>query len=162
DSIYSRAIHAVIQDESDNLGCKVVGDEFVLNDNTGIGDLTSKIEKAEPDLIVNTIKGDTNVLLFRAVRRSAISKKAPILSFAVSESEMASLTPEEMEGHYAANSYFHNIESSCNLKFRKIAEKRIPADHLISDQMQTCYVLVHMWALAATAAGTEDRKAVLG
>jgi len=150
----------VIQDEAKKAGCEIVGDEFILNDNSGIGDLASKIEKANPDLIVNTVKGDTNVLLYRDVYRRGISKKAPILSFAVSEAELANLTPEESEGHYAANTYFQSINSSCNRKLIKLAEKLLGAERPVSDQLQTTYVLVHMWAQAAQAAGTEDCKAV--
>jgi urea transport system substrate-binding protein len=161
DAVYSRSIHAVIQDEAKKAGCEVVGDEFILNDNSGIGDLTSKIEKADPkpDLIVNTIKGDTNVLLFRDVYRR-LAKKTPILSFAVSESELAILTPEEREGHYAANTYFQSINSSCNRKLLKLAEKHFGEERPVTDQLQTSYVLVHMWALAAQTAGTVERKAV--
>jgi urea transport system substrate-binding protein len=161
DAIYCRAVHAVIRDEAKNARCQIVGEEFLLNDNTGIGNLTDRIQEADPDLIVSTVKGDTNVtLLFRALGRSGIGKKAAILSFTVSEADLATLTPHELKGHYAANTYAHTIDSGANRQFLKRAEKHGAAPNLISDQMQSSYVLVHLWARAAEAAKSVDRQAV--
>ena len=72
DSIYSRAAHAVIRDEAKELRLDIAGEQFLLEDQPEIADLVRRIAQAKPDLIINTIKGDTNVAFFRALRRAGI------------------------------------------------------------------------------------------
>jgi urea transport system substrate-binding protein len=160
DSIYSRAAHAVVRDEALALGSQIVGEE-VLADDAEIGKLVRQIENAKPDLIINTIKGDANVALFRALRRAAIRPdKTPTLSFALSEEELSSLPPDDIRGHYAAGNYFQSLELPRNQEFLRRVQERFDSERVVSDPMQTAYALVHLWAQAATAAGTEDVAAV--
>lgn len=160
DAIHSRGTHAVIRDDLANLGATIVGEELFSVENTGIGDFLARVEAAKPDLFVNTIKGDTNVLLFRGLNAFSATNKIPVLSFAVSEDELSSLTSEQLEGHYASNTYFHSIDSSRNREFLKRVAQRFGPDYIVSDQMQTTYALVHLWALAASKAETDETKAV--
>ncbi len=123
--------------------------------------MVDKIEKAKPDLIINTIKGDTNIQLFRVLHhRGLTGTTTPVLSFAVSEEEFANLTPSEKEGHYAANTYSHGIDSERNLEFLGRVAKRFGRDRIVSDQMQSAYTLVHAWARAVKKAGSDDSKSV--
>ena len=157
DSIYSRAAHAVIRDEAQSLGAQIVGEEFLLVDAGDAAELVRRIVKARPDLIVSTIKGDTNVALFRALRRAGITaEQIPTLSFAVSEEELSSLPPVEVRGHYAAGNYFHSIDLPRNKEFLRRVEKRFDSERIVSDPMQTSYTLVHLWAQAVTAAGSAE------
>jgi urea transport system substrate-binding protein len=157
DSIYSRAAHAVIRDEAHSLGAHIVGEQFLSVDDGDAAELVRRIVKARPTLIVNTIKGDTNVALFRALRRAGITAEhIPTLSFAVSEEELSSLPPDEIRGHYAAGNYFHSIDLPRNQEFLQRVAKRFDSERIVSDPMQTSYSLVHLWAQAATAAQSAD------
>jgi len=161
DSIYSRAAHAVIRDEARSLGAQIVGEELLLVDDGDMAELVRRIVKARPDLIINTIKGDTNVALFRALRRAGITaEQVPTLSFAVSEEELCSLPPEEVRGHYAAGNYFHSFDLPRNKEFLQRVEKRFDSERIVSDPMQTSYTLVHLWAKAVTAAKSAEVGAV--
>jgi urea transport system substrate-binding protein len=161
DSIYSRAAHAVIRDEAQSLGAQIVGEELMLVDDGDVAELVRRIVKAGPDLIINTIKGDANVALFRALRRAGITaEQIPTLSFAVSEEELSSLPPEEVRGHYAAGNYFHSIDLPRNQEFLRRVEKRFDTERIVSDPMQTSYTLVQLWAQAVTAAKSAEVGAV--
>jgi urea transport system substrate-binding protein len=106
---------------------------------------------------VSTIKGDTNVALFRALRRAGITaEQVPTLSFAVSEEELSSLPPEEIRGHYAAGNYFHSLDLPRNQEFLRRVARHFDSERIVSDPMQTSYTLVHLWAQAATAAASAD------
>jgi urea transport system substrate-binding protein len=150
----------VVRDEALALSSQIVGEEF-LADDAEIGKLVRQIENAKPDLIINTIKGDANVALFRALRRAAIGPdKTPTLSFALSEEELSSLPPDDTRGHYAAGNYFQSLELPRNREFLRRVQERFDSERVVSDPMQTAYALVHLWAQAATAVGTEDVAAV--
>ncbi len=162
DTLYSRAAHAVVRDEAKALGTKVIGEEFLLHDGANVAALVHHIEKTKPDLIINTIKGDANVALFRALRRAGITADAvPTLSFAVSEEELSSLPPSDVQGDYAAGNYFHSIESKRNEEFLRRVQKRFDSERIVSDPMQTTYDLVHLWSIAAKAAGHVEPANVL-
>ncbi len=161
DSIYSRAAHAVVRDQGKELDSRIVGERFLLEDQPDVAELVRQIEQTKPDLIINTIKGDTNVAFFRALRCAGITPaKVPILSFTISEEELSSLTPEEVRGHYAAGNYFQSLDLPRNLEFVRRVNNRFDSERIISDPMQTTYALVHLWAQAVQAAGSADVGAV--
>ena len=161
DSIYSRAVHAVVRDQGKELDSRIVGERFLLEGRPDVAELVRQIEQTKPDLIINTIKGDTNVAFFRALRRAGIAPtQIPILSFTISEEELSSLTPEEVRGHYAAGNYFQSLDLPRNLEFVRRVNSRFDSERIISDPMQTTYALVHLWAQAVKAAGSADAGAV--
>jgi urea transport system substrate-binding protein len=161
DSIFSHAAHAVIRDEAQLLGTEVVADEFLLPGGTDVGEVVNRIKTADPDLIVNTIAGDTNVAFFRALRRAGLRPdRAPTLSFNVSEEELSGLTPGEVVGQYAAGNYFQSLGLPENRAFLRRVRARWGPERVVSDPMQTAYVLVHLWAQAVRAAGSDDVRAV--
>jgi urea transport system substrate-binding protein len=161
DAIYSRAAHEVIRDEAQSLKSHIVGEELLLQDEADVAKLVRRIKKTQPDLIISTMKGDANVAFFRALRRAGITAaESPTLSFAVSEEELSSLPPDEVRGHYAAGNYFHSIDTPRNREFLQRVEKRFDSERIVSDPMQTCYSLVHLWAQAAKAAGSDEASAV--
>jgi urea transport system substrate-binding protein len=161
DSVYSRAAHAVIRDEARRLGSQIVGEEFLPPGSTEAGGVGSRIAAARPDLIINTVSGDTNVALFRALRRAGFrADQTPTLSFRVSEEELSSLAPAEIVGHYAAGNYFQSLDLPANQAFLKRVQARYGPDRIVSDPMQTAYALVHLWAQGVQTAGKADVRAI--
>jgi urea transport system substrate-binding protein len=167
DSIFPRAANAVIHDLSKTLGTQIVGEEYLPAGSHEVQAVVQRIVEARPDLIVNTINGDSNIVFFRALGRAGFGpEKVPTLSFTVSEQELSSLRPQEIVGDYAAGNYFPSIELPQNLAFLERVEAKYGAHRIVTDQMQTAYALVHLWAQAIRAAGTDDvraiRKAIAG
>lgn len=161
DSIFPHAARAVISDEAKTLGVEIVGEEFVAPGSTEVADVVGRIAKARPDLILNTIYGDTNVAFFRALHRAgATPPRAVTLSFTISEEELSGLAPAEVVGHYAAGNYFQSIDLPQNQRFLRLVQSRYGPEKIVSDPMQTAYSLVHLWAQALRSAGTDDVRAV--
>jgi urea transport system substrate-binding protein len=161
DSIYPRAANAVISDESRSLGSQVVGEEYLLSASTDVQQLVQRIVDARPDLIINTINGDSNVAFFRSLHRAGIRpEQTPVLSFTASEQELSNLRPEEIVGNYAAGNYFPSLELPQNLAFLERVRAKYGPQEIVTDQMQTAYALVHLWAQAIRAAGTDDVGAI--
>jgi urea transport system substrate-binding protein len=161
DYVFPRAAHAIIRDQVDALGAEVVGEEFLPLGSVDTGSLINKIQATKPDLIVNTINGDSNVAFFRALRKTGItSDKLPTMSFSISEEELNSLNGKEVQGNYAAWNYFQSIDSPENRDFVERFRARYGPDRVISDPMESAYAAVHLWAMAVESAGSDDVNAI--
>src|SRR5262249_15658099 len=129
DSVYSRAAHVVIGDEARRLGVKIVGEEFLLQGSNEVASVVGRIGLAQPDLIINTISGDTNVGLFRGLdRANSRGDGAPTLSFRLSEDELSGLAPGEIVDNYAAGNYFQSLDLPENQAFLRRVRARFGPD----------------------------------
>jgi urea transport system substrate-binding protein len=64
DYVYPVTANAIIRAEAKARGCEVVGERYLPLGCTEVGDIVKEIVKRQPDLIVNTVNGDSNVALF--------------------------------------------------------------------------------------------------
>jgi ABC-type branched-subunit amino acid transport system substrate-binding protein len=161
DYVYPVTANAVIRDEAKARGCEVVGEEYLLLGSTEVAGVVRRIAEAKPDLIVNTINGDTNVAFFRALRRAGIRPQAvPTVSFSISEQELSALGAGAVAGDYVADSYFQSLDTAQNKELLRRFGQRGGAEAIISAPMQTSHAAVHLWAKAVRAAGREDPGAV--
>jgi urea transport system substrate-binding protein len=161
DYVFPQAANAVIRDQVKSIGSEIVGEEYILLGSGEVGAVVKKIREAKPDLIINTINGDTNLAFFRALRRAGItSKLVPTLSFSVSEQELSGLAPGQIEGDYAAWGYFESIALPQNQAFLQRFRARYGADRMVSDPMQAAYMGVFLWAQAVRAAGSDDVRKI--
>jgi urea transport system substrate-binding protein len=167
DYVFPATANAVIREEARARGAEIVGEEYLPLGSTEVTDVVKKIAAAKPDLIVNTINGDTNVVFFRTLRRSGLSAKSvPAVSFSISEAELGSLGPRETEGDYVATNYLQSLDNQANRLFLDRFGKRYGPERVVSAAMATAYSGVYVWAKAVRDAKTDDvkalRKAVLG
>jgi urea transport system substrate-binding protein len=123
--------------------------------------VVQQIKATKPDLIVNTINGDTNVAFFRALRRAQISaREVPTISFSISEEELGALGSADTAGDYVAASYFKSLNTAQNREFLSSFARAYGEGRAVSDAMVTAYTAVHLWANAVTSAGSEETRAV--
>jgi urea transport system substrate-binding protein len=161
DYVFPRAANAIVRDEAKSRGCEIVGEDYLLLGTLDVGTVARKIAAVKPDLIVNTINGDTNVAFFREIRRAGIqSSEIPTISFSVTDAELSALRSRITAGDYAAASYFHSIDTPENQAFVKRFTDRYGPDRIVSDAMQVAYSGVYLWAKAVTTAGSDDPAAV--
>jgi urea transport system substrate-binding protein len=161
DYVFPRAANSIIRDQVKSIGSEIVGEEYILLGSGEVGDVIKKIAEAKPDLIINTINGDTNLAFFRALRRAGItSERVPTLSFSVSEQELTGLAPSQIAGDYAAWGYFESIDLAQNRAFLQRFRAKYGADRIVSDPMQAAYMGVFLWSQAVLAAGTDDVRKI--
>ncbi len=161
DYVFPRTANAIVKDEAQTQGCEVVGEEYLLLGTTDVAGVVEKIREAKPDLIVNTINGDTNVAFFRALRRAGVtSQAAPTLSSSISEAELGALEPGEVAGDYVAASYFASLDTPQNKRFLARFGRRFGEGRAVSAAMAAAYTDVLLWAQAVRAAGSADPPAV--
>ncbi len=161
DYVFPRAANTIIRDHAADLGADIVGEEYLLLGSSDIGSVIQKIEARKPDMILNTLNGDTNVAFFRALRKAGFSsEKLPTLSFSISEEELSSLSARQAQGDYAAWNYFQSIDLPENEDFVRRFRARFGADRILSDPMEAAYIGVHLWAQAVKSAGSDDVHAI--
>jgi len=162
DYIFPRVANAIIRDQIRATGGRVLGEAYVpLGDRTRIEEVVDRIVEAGPDVILNTINGDTNEIFFEHLKeRAGAEAPIPSISFSVGETELAQLPNlEAVEGHYAAWNYFQSLNRPLNEAFVRAFQQRYGEERAINDPMEAAYVGVQIWARAVQEAGnTEPRE----
>jgi urea transport system substrate-binding protein len=160
DYVFPRAAHAIIKDYFQRAGTQVVGEQFLPLGSQQVEAVISAIARAQPDMILNTINGDSNTAFFRALRAAGITPtKTPTLSFSVGEQELRNLTLADLEGDYAAWTYFQSLTTPENEEFVRRFHEKYP-QRSITDPMVTAYIGVKLWAQAANETQSLDPKKI--
>jgi urea transport system substrate-binding protein len=161
DYVFPRTAGAIIGDEVRRLSGEIVGEHYSVLGSADFGGLADRIAAAKPDVILNTINGDSNVAFFRTLRARGIRPdKVPTVSFSVAEPELRSLSARDVAGDYAAWNYFQSLETPENRRFVAAFRARYGPSRVTSDPMEAAYCGVRLWAKAVAAAGTERPDAV--
>jgi urea transport system substrate-binding protein len=160
DYVFPRAAHAIIKDHLQRAGAQVVGEQFVPLGSQKVEGVMSALARTKPDMILNTINGDSNTAFFRALRAAGITPaRTPTLSFSVGEHELRSLNLADLEGDYAAWTYFQSVASPENEEFVARFHEKYP-QRSINDPMETAYLGVKFWARAINEAQSLDPKKI--
>jgi urea transport system substrate-binding protein len=161
DYVFPRAANEIMKARITALGGKVVGEEYLLLGSKQVKETVDRIVESRPDVILNTINGDTNVAFFAELRSAGITpSQVPTMSFSIAEAELAAMGPPAMAGDYAAWNYFESLDTRENREFVKRFKDRFGPDRHTSDPVEAAYVGVRLWARAASLAGTTDPAAV--
>ncbi|MBM4073113.1 MAG: serine/threonine protein kinase [Planctomycetes bacterium] len=158
DYVFPHAANEIVKDYVKSLAAQVVGVGYLPLGSSKVAGLVAAIVKARPDMIVNTINGDSNVAFFRELRAAGITAKdVPCLSFSIGEDGLRSLDIADIQGDYTAWPYFQSIDTPANREFVERFCEQHP-QRSVSDPTECAYVGVKMWARAVQDAGSLDPK----
>jgi len=161
DYVFPRSANEIIKDKIHDLGGTVVGEEYKLLGDKNFKDIVDKIVESKPDVILNTINGDSNVGFFKELRQRGITSMViPTISFSIAEDEIRILGVKDMAGDYASWNYFQSLDNQYNDNFVKNFKKKYGQDRVVDDPMEAGYVGVYLYAKAVEAAGTDNISAV--
>ncbi len=157
DYVFPRVAHEIIKDQLKELGAEVVGEEFLALGSTDVQFIIVKLQDAQPDVILNSINGDSNTAFFAELRNAGITPaKVPTISFSIGEEELRHLDVAAMAGDYAAWNYFQSIDSPENQEFVSSFQKKYGPQRVVTDPMEAAYFGVKLWAKAIQAAESTD------
>lgn len=167
DYVFPRTAHEIIRTQVAALNGRIVGESYVPLGGSRFEDILNDIKGKKPDVIFNTINGDSNLAFYKELRRAGIrSKDIPVMSFSLAESEVQAIGPELVAGDYAARNYFQTIETEQNIDFVGKYRKRFGSDKVTTAPMEAAYFGVLMWARAVEESGSVQyrgyRDALLG
>ena len=144
------------------MGGIVVGEEYELLGSTSFEHISKKIIDSQPDVILNTINGDSNIWFFKSLRENGISSKdIPTVSFSISENEIQFLGTDRVSGDYASWNYFQSLDIPENHYFVKNFQSVYGDDRVTSDPMEAGYIGVHLFAKAVEKSKSDDPKVIL-
>ncbi|GBE34620.1 aliphatic amidase expression-regulating protein [bacterium BMS3Bbin06] len=167
DYVFPRTANLIIKKQLKAEGGALVGEEYTPLGHTDYSTVINKIRAAKPDVIFNTLNGDSNVAFFKQLRAAGITAKdIPVMSVSIAEHELIGIGAKNAEGHLAAWNYFMSMKSPENKVFVKNYKARYGQDKVTDDPMEAGYFGVYLWAKAVKKAGTTDvdkvREAVRG
>jgi urea transport system substrate-binding protein len=156
DYLFPRAANAIIREQLSRWPAEIVGEDYPLLGSRDVARVVKAIAAAKPDVILNTINGDTNVAFFGAMEAAGLTASVtPTVSFSIAEEELRQLPAQSMTGHYAAWTYFQSVPGAGNARFVESFQDRFGIERVTDDPIEAAYVAVHLFAEAAAAAGSE-------
>jgi urea transport system substrate-binding protein len=157
DYVFPRVAHEIIKDQLSELGAELVGEEFLTLGSTDVVSIIEKITASKPDVILNSINGDSNEAFFAELRKVGVTPaKVPTISFSLGEEELRHLDVVAMTGDYAAWTYFQSIDSPENTNFLSKFHKKFGPQRVVTDPMEAAYFGIKLWASAVRDAGTTE------
>ncbi|MDD1621383.1 MAG: urea ABC transporter substrate-binding protein [Methylococcaceae bacterium] len=159
DYIFPRLANRIIADMVKASGAELLAERYRPLGSADFGEIAREIERLRPDVVMNTINGESNQHLFGALRAAGLADQ-PVVSFSVAEGELRAMPEARLNAHYAVWSYFQSVEGENNRRFVAAYQKRFGADRPTSDPIEAAYVGVKLWAQAVREAGNESPELV--
>ncbi|MDX2096225.1 MAG: urea ABC transporter substrate-binding protein [Leptolyngbyaceae cyanobacterium bins.59] len=160
DYIFPWTANKLIKASLQSLEGTVVGEEYC---NLGEQDFTTlirHIQETQPDLVFNTLNGDSNLAFYRQYAAAGITAaEIPIMAVSVAEVELQ-LIGEAATGHYASWSYFQSLDTPSNRHFVEQFKRRYGADRVTSDPIEAAYFQVYLWKQAVEQAQSFESERV--
>jgi len=161
DYVFPRTANLILKKHIAHRGLVMTGEEYVPLGGTDFSSVITKIKLAKPDIIFNTLNGDSNVSFFKQMSAAGLPpSKLPVMSFSIAEQEAKAMGPSLVAGSYAAWNYFESLSASANKQFVKAYRAKFGQDSALDDPMAHGYIDVISWAAAVKKAGTLDPAAV--
>lgn len=157
DYVFPRTANKIIAAQTAALQGEVVGEAYAPLGSQDFDAIVTAIRQSQPDVILNTINGDSNLGFFKALRAVGITPdKIPVMSFSLAESEVKAIGPAMLEGDYAARNYFQSVDTPENHAFVNGFRDRYGPASVTTAPMEAAYFGVMLWAKAAEEAGSPD------
>ncbi|MGG1311381.1 urea ABC transporter substrate-binding protein [Cohnella laeviribosi] len=157
DYVFPRTANKIIKAQLAAEGGQTVGEEYTPLGHTEFSTVISKIKAAKPDVIYNTLNGDSNVAFFKQLKDAGITAKdIPVMSVSVAEEEIKGIGANVLAGHYAAWNYYQTTDTPENKTFVAAYKEKYGQDRVTADPIEAGYNAVYLWAAAVEKAGSTD------
>ncbi len=161
DYVFPRTANLIIKAQLKHEGGIMVAEEYVPLGHMEFSTIINKIKAKKPDVIFNTINGDSNVAFFKQLKNAGITADdIPVMSVSIAEDELRGIGGELVEGHLCAWNYFQSLDNPINKKFVENFKKKYGEHRVTDDPIEAGYIQVYLWAKAVEKAKTTDVDAV--
>ncbi len=160
DYIYPHTANLIIRDMLKANHGVVLAERYRPLGDADFGAIINELRRLKPDVVLNTLNGDSNTHFFRALHQAGLGS-VPVMSFSVDEVALQAIGKDAFHPeHYAVWSYFQSIPDAANQRFVASFRTHFGAERVTSDPIEASYVGVRLWAQAVRDAGTEEAQAV--
>jgi len=149
DYIFPRVANYILKDLMQIKGGYMLGERYFPLGTNDFTPAINDILRLNPDFIINTLNGESNLFFFQALDKAGIkAQKIPVFSTSIAEAELVFLKVNDKNlaaGHYAAWNYFQSLDTPENKSFVRQFQDRFGKDRVIDDPMQASYLGVKLW-----------------
>ena len=162
--VFPRTANRYIKDIAGILQAGIVGETYIPLGGSDFTETVAQIRAVKPDVILNTLNGESNLYFFRALYKAGIHPSdIPVISFSIGENEvkkMGEKIPREaLAGQYVASSYFDSLKTSKNDSFKAFL-KVYQITSSPGDAMEAAYNGVYIYKQAVEECGSFDPRIV--
>lgn len=157
DYVFPRTANKIIKAQLKAMGGELIAEEYTPLGHTDYSTIVNKINTAKPDVVFNSLNGDSNVAFFKQLKDAGItSKNLTTLSVSVAEEEIRGIGAANMKGHLVSWNYYQTTDTPENKDFVKKYKAKYGADRVTDDPIEAAYDAVYLWSAAVTKAGATD------
>ena len=161
DYVFPRTSNKIIKLQLEAQGGQLVGEEYTPLGHTDYTTVVSKILAAKPDVVFNTLNGDSNVAFFKQLKSAGNTPdKIQTMSVSIAEEETRGIGPENLVGHLVAWNYYQTTDTPENKKFVAAYKAKYGQNRVTDDPIEAGYLGVYLWAKAVEKAGSTDVEKV--
>jgi urea transport system substrate-binding protein len=161
DYVFPRTANKIIKAQLKAEGGELLGEEYTPLGHTDYNTLISKIKSAKPDVIFNTLNGDSNVAFFKQLKDAGIKPgDMTVMSVSIAEEEIRGIGGDILAGHLAVWNYFQTTDTPENKTFVQKYKEKYGNDRVTDDPIEAAYDAVHLWAEAVKKAGSFEVEKV--
>jgi urea transport system substrate-binding protein len=157
DYVFPRTANKIIKAYAKAKGMEIVGEDYLPLGDTGVSTIVSKVLDAEPQVVFNTLNGDSNVAFFKELKaKGNTPDQIQTVSVSVAEEEVTGIGLDNIEGNLVAWDYYQTTDNAKNDEFVKAFKAEYGEDRVTSDPIEAGYNSVYIWAAAVEKAGSFD------
>ncbi len=161
DYVFPRTANKIIKAYAAANGLEILGEEYLPLGDQSVSTIVSKVITAAPDVVFNTLNGDSNVAFFKELKaKGNTPDKIQTVSVSVAEEEVAGVGLSNIEGHLVAWNYYQTTDNPANKKFVAAFKAKYGDDRVTADPIEAGYNGVYIWAAAVEKAGSFDVEKV--
>ncbi len=159
DYVFPRTANVIIADLINAYGGQILGERYLPMGSSDVAAVIEDIVRTKPDVVLNTLNGDSNAAFFSALVKAGLSD-LPLVSFSVEEGGMLAWNGGQLTRHYGVWSYFQSLPGEENHRFVSVYQTRFGADRVTSAPVEAAYVGVKLWAQAVQDMGSSEPNRV--
>ncbi|OPX42739.1 aliphatic amidase expression-regulating protein [Ruminiclostridium hungatei] len=157
DYVFPRTANKIIKAQLAAQGGELIAEEYTPLGHTDYSTIVNKIKAAKPDVVFNTLNGDSNVAFFKELKASGITAKdLTTCSVSVAEEEIRGIGADNMVGHLVSWNYYQTTDTPENKTFVEKYKAKYGADRVTDDPIEAAYINVYLWAEAVKKAGSTE------
>jgi urea transport system substrate-binding protein len=155
DYVFPRTANDIIKAQLAAKGAELAGEEYTPLGHTDYATVITKIKSANPQVVFNTLNGDSNVAFFKQLKDAGVTSDAmQTLSVSVAEEEVRGIGADNMLNHLAAWNYFQTTDTPANQKFVDAYKAKFGPNRVTDDPIEAGYFGVYLWSRAVDKAGS--------
>ncbi len=163
DYVFPRTANKIINAYAKANGLEIVGEDYLPLGDTNVATIVSKVLDAKPDIVFNTLNGDSNVAFFKELKaKGNTPDQIQTVSVSVAEEEIGGIGVENIEGHLTAWNYYQTTDTPKNPEFVEAFKAEYGDERKTDDPIEAGYNAVYIWAASAEKAcsiAVDDIKA---